>query len=873
MKRRNPLVRGLMKLFNISQVDQVPIDVTDQSYRSLTEKDLKAILNDVYVPDAANRHVVDKLQIPSMLDPISRELMDRRMDNEKLTTIAPEIEQAASILIPSILSPNDFKRNAFTLVIDDPNENDIVKDKIIKLVTDHFDKELEIPIKLSEWINQAIFKVGCKAVMILPTNTIAKLRDEIITVEGLSPVDGLNTFTKNFFNEVESSLEVIDVKKYGKDARNILSDEEIVDRTYATGLFNDYINSVSADKKESEEKKIREFILKGTRRGIEKFSTNSNVKFSADPRIIFSSRFSNAAALESIDSAILSKLGGQPPAPTFRDPKEGITGKNVGKLAAFNYLPYVDLSEYVHDDKISDFPALIELPGESVIPIIIDGSPSNHIGYFVVLNENGSPISIDSDNYEELLSGVSGSQRINNLYSSFYGNSQFSMSKRLATDAKVEILNSIYDSFIKNMMNSKLSKMGLDKHSVNLSSSVSRVMFCRLLKNSETRILFVPRRLMSYMAFQYNSDGTGKSKIENIKFPLSLKMTLIIVRLISLIESSINRRSLNITLDDGIGNPLELLRSVKKDIISNKLYGLSYDPSTIIKSVLDKELTIVPSRIPGVEEFSLSDVPNNVEYPRPDDAVLDEINNMYMLSLGVPPSAMNRLSEDEFSRSVAANNIFFSNQLKSDQRVVTTFVSEMVVNYIRFSKKLTDMIREIISEEAMLKNSSESATSTEAIVENTDKPIEGTVDVLKDDKEEDGRSTISSEQRLASILANLKFTLPSPNLVHDRSSFEELREYIEMVTTIVEQLFPDEMVLDGELANAIKVLRSTLKRNIIQDHIKTNSLMSDLNFDALSNVDTVGAVSATQKILNLKAALDNVVKVFASQEPEETPKW
>jgi hypothetical protein len=873
MKRRNPLVRGLMKLFNISQVDQVPIDVTDQSYRSLTEKDLKAILNDVYVPDAANRHVVDKLQIPSMLDPISRELMDRRMDNEKLTTIAPEIEQAASILIPSILSPNDFKRNAFTLVIDDPNENDIVKDKIIKLVTDHFDKELEIPIKLSEWINQAIFKVGCKAVMILPTNTIAKLRDEIITVEGLAPVDGLNTFTKNFFNEVESSLEVIDVKKYGKDARNILSDEEIVDRTYATGLFNDYINSVSADKKESEEKKIREFILKGTRRGIEKFSTNSNVKFSADPRIIFSSRFSNAAALESIDSAILSKLGGQPPAPTFRDPKEGITGKNVGKLAAFNYLPYVDLSEYVHDDKISDFPALIELPGESVIPIIIDGSPSNHIGYFVVLNENGSPISIDSDNYEELLSGVSGSQRINNLYSSFYGNSQFSMSKRLATDAKVEILNSIYDSFIKNMMNSKLSKMGLDKHSVNLSSSVSRVMFCRLLKNSETRILFVPRRLMSYMAFQYNSDGTGKSKIENIKFPLSLKMTLIIVRLISLIESSINRRSLNITLDDGIGNPLELLRSVKKDIISNKLYGLSYDPSTIIKSVLDKELTIVPSRIPGVEEFSLSDVPNNVEYPRPDDAVLDEINNMYMLSLGVPPSAMNRLSEDEFSRSVAANNIFFSNQLKSDQRVVTTFVSEMVVNYIRFSKKLTDMIREIISEEAMLKNSSESVTSTEAIVENTDKPIEGTVDVLKGDKDEDGRSIISSEQRLASILANLKFTLPSPNLVHDRSSFEELREYIEMVTTIVEQLFPDEMVLDGELANAIKVLRSTLKRNIIQDHIKTNSLMSDLNFDALSNVDTVGAVSATQKILNLKAALDNVVKVFASQEPEETPKW
>lgn len=871
--KKPKLINSLMKAFNINQVTRVKVDVTDDSYRSISEKELKALMKDIYVPDNQNRSgIVNKLQIPSMLEPIGRELIDRRMDNEKLTSIAPEIEQAASILIPSILSPNDFSKNVFNLVVKGGNESDEVKTKIIELITHHFEEELEISTKLSTWIHEALFNVGCKAIMLLPTTTIGKLRDGIGNTAGSA--EGLtDKVCRSLLDEIEGSMESIDIDRGVKKC--VLTDDDIIDKAFATGFFNDIIlEGDTQEKRDLAERKIRASVKKGTKASIEAFAKLDKIKFSTDPRLVFKPQLSNSAALESIDASIMKKLGGELK-PIFRDPKKGIAGNIDKSAAAFNYLPYIDLSEYVFDDKASDFPALIELPGESVIPIIIEGSPDNHIGYFVMLNDNGSPISIDSDNFNDLLSSASGSQRINNLYSAFYGGGQYSLQKKMANDAKVEILNSIYDSFIRNMMHSKLDSMGLDKHSVELSGSISRVMFARLLKNAETRILFVPKKLMLYMAFQYNSDGTGRSKLENIKFPLSLKMTLIIVRLISLIESSINRRNLNITLDEGIGNPIEVLRSIKKDIISNKLYGLSYDPSTIMKSVIDKELTIIPNKIPGVEDFALSDTLNNVEYPRPDDAILDEITNMYTLSLGVPPSAMNRLSEDEFSRTVASNNLFFSNQLKTDQRVVIKFMSSLIVTYILFSDKLKSDIENILKSESNDSNESIN-NSTENILSSDLEAKKEKVDATTDDlsKKDSDDEEISLATRVYNVINNINFTLPSPNVAQDNAAFEELKLYMEIITSVIEAIFPDDVALDPDVAGVVKVLRANVKRTIIQTHIKDNSLLSSLNFDALANPDSAGTAETTLKLMNFKAALDQAVKVFKTAgEAGSTPTW
>lgn len=890
-KKSLKLLTDLRKFFSGGEVTRVPVDVTDVSYRSISTDEMQNIVKEVYTPNNGNRAVVDKQHIPSMLEPIGRELIDKRVDQEKLSMLAPEIDQAASILIPSILSPNDFRKNIFDVVVGGGNETDAVKSEVIKLIKRHFDEELDLSTKLSSWIHEAMFKMGSKAVMLLPTSTIGHLRDRIGSTESLASV------TKTLIDTLEASVEHINLTSIRK---SVYTDDDIIDKAVATGIFDDYVSGEhDATKRTNNERKVRTYVKGGLTKALAKLDIKKYISFSDDPRMIFKSKLSNTIALEKIDSDILAKLG-SPTKPLFRDPKTGIANNDGGNLNQYDRTPYIDLSDFIHEDDVCAYPAMIELPSESIIPIIIEGSPSTHIGYFVLMNVNGSPISAESDNFGDLASTASGSQRINNLYNSFYGTGEFSIHRRMAADAKAEILNSIYDSFIRNMMHSKLDKMGLDKHHVDITSNISKVMFTRLIKGSETRIVFVPKKLMIYMAFQFNPDGTGKSKIDNVKFPLSLKMTLIITRLISLIESSINRRSLNITLDEGIGNPLELLRSVKKDIISNKMYGLSYDPSTIIKSVLDKELTIIPNKIPGVEEFTLSDTPNNVEYPKPDDAILEEINKMYMMSLGVPPSAMNRLGEAEFSRSVAANNIFFSNQLKTEQKVVCVFMTELICTYINFSEKLHESIIEILRTEPTISGSVEAKADDKLTDGKVDSETEveddknSVLDVETDDKLNDDASvkktkdkadkekekTISLETRFINLINNIKFTLPSPNLSQDMASFDDLKDYIEIIDTVLLNIFPDDMVVDSELGGTVKVLRSMVKRNVLQAHIKANSLLSDLNFDALSNLDVSSAVDSSQKIMNLKAALMGLTAAMTAKpdeaiEPGDVPpsRW
>lgn len=820
---RPPMMKKLYRLLGVDQVEQTPTDQQPtQAYRSMSDSETKKFIKDTHVSQTNSVRRVDHMQIPAMLEPVTRELIDRKTDHIKLNALAPEIEQAASILIPSILSPNDFRKNIFSVSIDSDNESDDIKAKVIDAIVDHFGDKMDISTKLSKWVNEAMFQAGSKSIMILPSKTIANIRDAYGSTETL------NTSVTKLLTEISGSVESLSVRK--DKTRSMISSEAIDN----IGEYFKHVNVEDGSGKVYDYQLLAKSLESKMVDLANKFEDGDLLGFTKDPRILISNRFELSAATEAIDKNILAALGESTPNILKRDNEN--TDDDFKKNALFYYAPYIDLADFIKDNDASSYPAMIELPSESVIPIMVEGAPDNHIGYFVVLNENGTPVTVDNANrLGDIADTQSGTQKINNLYNAFYGTQYYSIQKRMAMDAKTEILNTIYDNYLRNVMQNKLDEIGLSKTKVNMVSDLSRVMFTRLLRGMKTRILYVPKKLMMYLAFDYHPDGTGKSKVDNIKFPLSLKITLIIVRLISLIESSINRRKLNITLDDSIGNPLEVLRTIKKEVMKNKLYGITYDPSTIIKSVLDKELTIVPNKIPGVEEFSITDEENSVNYPRPDDAILEEINNMYMLSLGVPPSAMNRLSEDEFSRSVAANNIFFSNQLKTYQNVICRFMTDFIRTYIAYSSKIANTV----------------------------------TDIIKADIGEDSENKMTVNARVKDIIGNISFTLPSPNLANDKSAFDDLREYIDIIDTVIEKLFPNEMTYDGDLGNAVQVLRWRIRFDIIHEHIKSNSILSDIDFDGLNNPNIVDIVKDTQKLKNLKTAIDTMLAKLTTEESEE----
>lgn len=826
-------LKGLFRDDNIAETQHEGVD---DSYRSLSDKELTKILNNIHVTDM-QRQPIDKTYIPGMLEPMGTELMSRRVDYAKLMELAPETKNASAILVSSILAPNDFAKTGFKTTLELEDLDGESTTKITELINSHFGDKLGLSTLISDWLEDALFKVGSKVVMVFPTNSIERLR-ESVSVSNDTNAQGsiealVSNFSTGFEDEIHGSLESFGVERTKDIINDIKKDEEVVDKVMSAleGIVDSSEGTTKAIKK------VRQKVSSNLASGLEELRKRHNFTFSNDPRMLFSGRLRNASAMEAMDKKVLDKLGDNPTS-QFLARDDGLSNQADQSVTQYQHTPYLDLSEFIHDDKPSEFPAMIELPSESVIPIIVDGSPSTHLGYFVLLNEQGNPISVDTDDPAQMEQSHAGNQRIDNLYNAFYGQTQFSTSRQLTNNTKAEVMGAIYDSYIKHMLSSKLKDFGFSGYQISLNNDISRVMLYRVLKNSETRVLFVPKKLVHYLAFEFHNDGTGRSKLDAIKFPLSLKITLIITRLISLMESSINRRKLNITLDDTVGNPLEVLQSVKKELTKNKMYGLTYDPTTIVKGILDKELTIVPNRIPGVEDFQLDTEENSVNYPTPDDGVLDEINNMYMMSLGVPPSALNRLSEDEFSRSVASNNIFFSNQLKESQLVVCEFMTEFVRNYIRYSSKLKKGIQSVLTNQG------------------------------SDDNTREGGENSKVALKVENVIENLEYTLPSPALAHDKSSFEEVRDYVEIIESVVSAILPGELSDDNDMGDTIAVLRSHLKHSLLIDHISSNSILSDLNFDVMNNMPVEDILGRLQKLSGLKASLTEQKEVLSGEGGE-----
>ena len=164
-------------------------DVVDQGkqirWRTINKDETRSLIENTYVPSVMNKNV-NVAEIPSMLSPIHEELIGKRVDNERLFKLAPELEHAAAILVPSILSPNDLKPEIFSLTLDKSAESEATTKQIIELLDGHFGDDLKMSEKLPKWLLDALFMRGARPVMVMPESVIKRIRDSEISMESIN---------------------------------------------------------------------------------------------------------------------------------------------------------------------------------------------------------------------------------------------------------------------------------------------------------------------------------------------------------------------------------------------------------------------------------------------------------------------------------------------------------------------------------------------------------------------------------------------------------------------------------------------------------------------------------------------------------------
>lgn len=735
-----------------------------------------------------------------------RSVAHDKIENSRILDMAPEVSQAASIMIPSILSPNDLRSTAIQFT---SNCNEISKEKndaIEVLITDYFEKEMSFSTLVPKWCHEALYVSGAKPLLVLPLVT---LQEDFLTGPGaVISQESFDTRVRNF--DQQNLYDISDyapVNKNGNHSRIVSATESFTENNML-GLVD---NTSKIKDRDS-------------------FSRNTDAK----------------TAYEKIVSSVLAQealtIIDNPSSIQFSHTRTKEAKDKITKRTKLRYKEStLDIVKTPEDANQSvGNPLFMQLPSESVIPVYTPGDPSDHIGYFVLLNELGHPLEITPDMAESLSEQSSYSPNQSTFQQLFQA---YGMSDLVGNDSRSQnTMADIYQNIVESHLRDRMTSAGFGNIGIGKDNNIYRYMFSRYLQQRRTKLLFVPKELMTYFCFKYNEYGIGESKLNELKFILSLRISLIVCRMLVAFNNAIDRKKIEITYDSGFsGNVIEHLRAVQREAMRKSAVSFSHDPMAVAQQVVNKSYTVKARNIPGLQDYDVVNEPNQKNDANPDDQLAEDLKNMLILKLEVPAAAMNNLGEFEYSRSVNTTNLFFSRATTAKQKIVVEHINDVTRTYITYSKELREAIKKIINTKH------------------------------QDGITPDGDANIIDIELFDKVIAGISATLPSPNVAPDKAQYDALDGMLSSIDGVLNAVLSNELADgDQELGSVITTMRALTKSQLVKKYI-TDFGFADLDLPNLDDIDQKAIIELRHTLTNIAKGLKQQEAVLNKDNPPEAP--
>lgn len=834
-----------------------PVNISNLS--RFTDNELNTLIRRTYTKrenPATGHQLPDITGLISYLRPEHEDIARVIQDSERFKALTPEIEQAESILVSSILSPNDLQDTAPTFTIDNvPDLNGEISDKIVELLDAYFNGQLKLGQMAADWCSESMFRSGAKPILILPEKMLsATLHDGVLpgTDTDNTSGDKVSKSTESFSVSQETPIpttrEQLEAQCWNKLKEPIYSGTHSAYENFSkvweknTVVRDRYTSSVlNAVLKDVPDKNFQDNKVKASLEGITvRFATELEegdvLKISENPEIMRFGKIQKNKGKQNITKKLNSMYMSSDASDKIVSLLDGmdVPGKTIGH------------------------PFVLELPTESVIPVMVPGSKKERLGYFVLVDVFGQPV--EASKYLLNRNNTAYSGNASAAYTALFqgsGTSPGSIAQlptSLTTfgnpwDMRKHVLTRVFDHVLDTVLKKKLEGMGLHDVDVARMNTVAACMFYRFLENKRTSLVFVPESLITYVCFDQRDNGTGKSKLEDVAFLLSLRLTLMVAAIMSMTRAAIEHKRIEIQMDEKTASPEQLMSQVN-DIFAMK-YKMRFhtDPDCVANDIIRQNTSIVPKGLPGLSNFEVNQESSTSNAIKADTDLLDILTNMIITKFDVPHSAYNQLSETEYSRSIATTNLFFSKKIKNFQIILCGFMEQFVKTYLIYSAPLLAKIQNILK-------------GTDGRADKVD-PAIVTPDTHGNPQNDDGGKL------LRDIIDNIKISLPSPNISPDKSQFTEIREFMEMANTLFDGIYPAEMI-DSEDENATKalpVLKALMKSRYVKEFIAKIGTTGNFNFEAIEDF----IISNEKEMQNLNRALRNfqmgVIKDKASQKP------
>lgn len=758
----------------------------------------------------------------SFVDYIRRTAMmsaQNRVENAQILQLAPEIQQAIAIIWSAIMAPNDLKASKVEVFTKCKRISADQDAKIRRKLTDFFDGHLNLSTAIPEWGAEAMHKSGAKPFLLLPVNTLQKKFQE--------DVNPLNGSTESYRGEFER-LSKLSIFGFGDDDLD-KSYDTIVAATESYSAAS--LNPVAENLKLTKNNSLRGAV--------------ATAKYKDFVKSVISTE-----SLSMVDN---------PDATALSIAKTRVTRKSMTKKMAAYYSEKPTDSIVVNaNDSVIDHPILLELTKEAVIPIFAPGNPNDPIGYIVILDDYGHPTNVTEFADKGLNTRFSAGNNTNNfnqLFQAFgYGNNPNLQNGNGMTVRDHDVMADIYKNIVEAHIKDRLANGGLANVDIGTNETVFRFLFSRYLQKRRTKMLFVPNELLTYFTFKRDANGIGVSKLEEIKHILSLRTTLLTCRLLTAVDASIARKNIAINIPPEFeGDILEHIYNVLNATIQKETFQFGYDPDAIAAQVAEKKFSV---SITGVPEFDYSINSQVVEKAKAeiDEQLFDSLTKLFILGLDIPPSAINALSEDEYSRSVATMNLFFSRKVVAWQQVVCECIGKLVRDFVTFSGPLRQDLRDI------LKTGADDGKTVDKIKVNDGTTTSSRTDI----------TVVDDDDLIREVIEGLTISLPSPNVAPDNAHLDTVEKMLDNIDKLVSMGLPDEFAGDNQdVGRVLTMSRAATKVSIAQSLFKTLGF-GDMHIPTPDEIDLNALLGFKTTLTNAAAALNQADKLLVSAMGKDT---
>lgn len=737
--------------------------------------------------ETTNRRSNEYMGLNFTLPGMAKNTKSKIAMNKVMIELHPDIQLCEDILTSSILASNDMMTYNLIYDIGDIKIPMDVNNSINKTMEEHIEANYKLTSKLKEITKESLVQIGAYVEVVIPEAAL----DEIINAK------------------YDSNGKELSNESYNLSIKNLNQSMGILNDTKTTtiNIGNESIE-YSYESMETTDIEITDDISTIC---VPLLRKEENKNFTS-PNLTKYFGKSATVSLENLeDLEALSK--------NFRD------NDNDGKIDLIKVNNFKSTKR-----KSIGKPLTMKVPIESIIPITMGGDTSNHIYYIMLLAENGNPLEVTEDEYKSLnnsnvVTNLGNTNTVSGDAVNSVLNKAISAMSVSSNSASTDELEAVYSNILNEIILNKIKNSNFSQNDdINLNSSFYKVMLARALKAKKTKMLFLPKELVQYYAFEYDSNGIGVSKLEKLQMLFSLKSILLLSRVSSTIKNSIPITKVTGTLEEFDTQPIKTMEKIKSQVISARqnLVPLGMIDAKDISSWLHQSGIVMQLTHPMIPNMELNVSDENRNLVTPDGELEKSIDEKIYMGMSLTPEIVQAGYQTDFATTVAAKSLLMAKRISEFQEILVNHLTNHLRIYLSCDATLQDKIEKIID-----KNLDNIKKRYEEVLED--------IDVDDEDKERYklllNNDDVLKGYLINSIVKKCNIKLPAIDMVEAPALKNAFKDYSETLNEYIELILPDSVLTAGlgdEAGGKMSVIRDIVKSTLMRKFMADNNYIPEL---------------------------------------------